>query len=282
MASFDLPYFDQIISALERQHDTALATAFARHVHWGCYDDPNSTDTSIDGYVTAAETMTNRICDAGQVADRQSILDVGCGFGGTVAHLNERLENVDLIGLNIDPRQLDRARQLVTAAPTNTVTFIEGDACDLPYNDGEFDTVLAVECIFHFRSRKQFLRQAARVLKPGGHLALSDFVLREGSLADLTRWMARDGQPNDDFYGSNAKPITSAAYAKVASALGLRPLVDDDITAHTAPTYAAMRRIYAASGIVDGESATDYLQGMATNGFVQYHVLAFERLDRTT
>lgn len=169
----------------------------------------------------------------------------------------------------------------MTAAPTNTVTFIEGDACDLPYDNGEFDSVLAVECIFHFRSRKQFLRQAARVLKPSGHLAISDFVLREGSLTDLTRWMSQDDQPDDDFYGSNAKPITSAAYAKVATALGLRPIVDDDITAHTAPTYPAMRRIYADAGIGDGESATDYLQGMATNGFVQYHVLAFERFDRT-
>ena len=45
---------------------------------------------------------------AAGIADGQHILDVGCGFGGTVASLNENFSRVHLLGVNIDERQLER------------------------------------------------------------------------------------------------------------------------------------------------------------------------------
>ncbi len=109
------------------------------------------------------------------MVDGARILDVGCGFGGTIDHLDERLDGCELVGLNIDRRQLARARALVTPRRDNTVDFVAGDACRLPFADASFDFLSAVECAFHFPSRKQFFREAgtgAASRRRAGHVGL--------------------------------------------------------------------------------------------------------------
>jgi ubiquinone/menaquinone biosynthesis C-methylase UbiE len=277
MSRFDLPYFDQIIDRLDGEPSSEVAAAFKRHVHWGYFATPETSDTSLEGYVVAAEAMTQRVCTAAGARDGLSILDVGCGFGGTIDHLNRQLDKTDFVGLNIDGRQLARARQLVEARPNNTVEFVEGDACDLPFADRQFDVVLAVECAFHFRSRKQFLREVARVTKPGGALALTDFVLPPAGLAPLTAWMQSSGVPESDFYGPNRKPLTAQAYDRLGRSAGFLSADDENITTNTLPTYPAMRRLYNQAGLPDGEAATTYLEELAVGGFMEYHVIAFRR-----
>ncbi|MFZ4699341.1 MAG: hypothetical protein ACOYMG_04775 [Candidatus Methylumidiphilus sp.] len=49
--------------------------------------------------------MTHQVCDAAGVANGQRGLDVGCGFGGTLAGLDGRFAEVDLHGLNIELRR---------------------------------------------------------------------------------------------------------------------------------------------------------------------------------
>ena len=120
------------------------------------------------------------------------VLDAGCGFGGTLACLQDRVERLDLTGLNIDPRQLQRAQKLVQPRPGSSLRFVAGDACALPFADASFDRVLAVECIFHFPSRAAFLAEVRRVLRPGGVLVLSDFVPASAwvPVTRMARWPA--------------------------------------------------------------------------------------------
>lgn len=166
-SALTLPYFDLILKQLD-QGDAIFEQAFGRHVHWGYWANPDQATYTAKDYGAAAEQMSVEIYSAAQVQDHQTILDVGCGVGGTLASLNERFTNVNLLGLNLDERQLAYARQMVTARPENTIEFHQGNACSLPFADQSVDAVLAVECIFHFQDRKQFLQEALRVLKPGG------------------------------------------------------------------------------------------------------------------
>ena len=80
-----------IIERLEALPDSSLARAFERHVHWGYFASPETADDSVERYVAAAEELTRRMCEAAGVADGLNILDVGCGFGGTIDHLNAHL-----------------------------------------------------------------------------------------------------------------------------------------------------------------------------------------------
>ncbi len=271
--SVDLPYFDQILEQFDRSPDSQISKAMRRHVHWGFFGSSTS-DASLPSCLAAAETMTELICKAGRVGSGLRILDVGCGFGGTIAHLNERLTGCELVGLNIDERQLARARQSVTARPGNTVRFVQGDACALPFEDDAFDVVLAVECIFHFPSRRTFFNEARRVLRPGGSLALSDFVVDGEKIDAMAEWT--EANATNDFYGVKSAALCTGTYARVARSTGFTVLTDDDITANTMPTYVALKGMFAEVKMVEGVKATAYLEELSRRGFFQYRILSFE------
>src|SRR5262245_7411402 len=186
--------------------------------------------------------MTEQICAAANVDDGQRVLDVGCGFGGTVAHLDEHRVDCELVGLNIDGRQLARARESVPGRGSNRIAFVQGDACRLPFEDDTFDAVLAVECAFHFPSRRQFFREARRVARPGAVLALSDFVLAEGALSRAADEMGWGGDGQSRFYGHNTKSLTSRGYERLGRGSGFEVVDDRDVTPATLPTYPALRR----------------------------------------
>jgi ubiquinone/menaquinone biosynthesis C-methylase UbiE len=166
----DLPYFDLLID--ERQDGGETGQLWENQVHWGYWDDPKAADGTRADYVGAMEQMNDVLLEAGRVADGQKLLDVGCGFGGTIQQINAAHSDMDLTGLNIDPRQLAAADAQTNPTHGNKIGWIEADACQLPFEDNSFDRVLAVECIFHFPSREKFIAEAARVLKPGGYLAV--------------------------------------------------------------------------------------------------------------
>jgi ubiquinone/menaquinone biosynthesis C-methylase UbiE len=273
--TFELPYFDAILKRLEQSPDSSLSQALTRHVHWGLFDSPTA-ESSRATYVVAAEAMTERLCRAGRARSGLSILDVGCGFGGTIAHLNEKLSGCELVGLNIDERQLARARQSVHARPGNTVRFVQGDACALPFEDKSFDVVLAVECIFHFPSRREFFSEARRVLRGAGTLAVSDFVVDGDKVDEMAEWTEKNESLVSDFYGVKSAALCTGTYARIARASRFRVLSDDDITGATMPTYPCLKAMLGEVGLDEGVKATRFLEELSRLGFFQYRVLSFE------
>jgi ubiquinone/menaquinone biosynthesis C-methylase UbiE len=272
---FELPYFDEILKRLDKSPDSSLSQALTRHVHWGLFNSPTAEST-LASYLVAAEAMTERLCKAARVRNGLSILDVGCGFGGTIAHLNEKLSGCELVGLNIDERQLARARQSVHAQPGNTVRFIQGDACKLPFDDKSFDAVLAVECIFHFPSRREFFNEARRVLRGAGTLAVSDFVVDGDKVDEMAEWTEANAAMSSNFYGVKSAALCTGTYARIARASHFKVLADDDITAGTLPTYPGLRAMLGEVGLEDGVKATRFLEELSRRGFFQYRVLSFE------
>jgi ubiquinone/menaquinone biosynthesis C-methylase UbiE len=269
-----LPYFDEIIRRFAEDPDGEIATAFARHVHWGYYDAGDTgPDDTLAGYLQAAEAMTREVCALAGVGAGQRVLDVGCGFGGTIAHLDDAVDGVALVGLNIDGRQLEQAARTVRPRPGNSVAFVQGDATALPFPDDSFDTVLAIECAFHFPSRKRFLAEVRRVLRPGGRAVVSDFLRGDASVHEVATTIGP--AVDDPFYGANAAPVTAGRYHRMATAAGFELTVDRDITEATLPTYPSLRRLYARAGLISGVQATDQLERVARAGLVQYHLLAF-------
>jgi ubiquinone/menaquinone biosynthesis C-methylase UbiE len=274
--SINLPYFDLLLRQLDLRH-REFELAFGRHVHWGYWPDPSHADQTAEDYANAAEALSWQVCEAAQVGEGQRILDVGCGFGGTVASLNENFTGLDLVGVNIDERQLERAKRMVFARPGNRVEFRYGDACALPITDQSIDRVLAVECVFHFPDRRRFFAEAARVLKPGGYLALSDF-LPAAWFAPLARLGARSRALSQLF--GHCKECTLNGYRRLARESGFAVVLEKDISDHTLPTYAFLLALPQHMGgkvPLGGVLATRCLEFASRIGALRYQVLAFRK-----
>ena len=102
------------------------------------------------------------------VAPGQSVLDVACGTGAVAREAASRMGGTGrVVGLDLNEGMLAVARRLEPG-----IEWIQGDAADLPVPAGSFDRVLCQSALMFFPDRAQALREMARVVIPGGGVAV--------------------------------------------------------------------------------------------------------------
>ena len=111
------------------------------------------------------------------VRESMSVLDVGTGTGILVPLLLELVgPSGRIVALDISPRMLEVAR--TKGFPPN-VEFVEADAASIPLPAASFDLVVCNATFPHFPDKARALAEMARVLKPGGRLAICHTRSRE-------------------------------------------------------------------------------------------------------
>lgn len=275
-----IPYFNNLLTRLEND-DPEATKAFGRHVHWGYWDNPDEADGTPENYARAAEHMCRMVTDAAGISDGMRVLDVGCGFGGTIASLNERFRGLELVGLNIDCRQLARAEKTIRPRNGNRIRWVQGNACALPFVPGSFDVALAVECIFHFPDRELFFREAHRVLRPTGKLTVSDIVPTDEALPVMRGNAERFDANMKATYGHIDLYWPASAYREMGSATRLPMIDEQDITEQTLPTYPFLRAYYrrdtTGHDMRPLERATAHLEVASRMGWLRYAIFTFAR-----
>src|SRR4029079_3322625 len=104
-------------------------------------------------------------------------LDVACGPGIVVEALARDAGGV--VGCDLTPEMLEKARQRCAAAKLTNVRFVPGRAEALPFEDAEFDVVVSRSALHHFLDPAATLREMARVLRPGGRMVTVDVMASE-------------------------------------------------------------------------------------------------------
>jgi demethylmenaquinone methyltransferase/2-methoxy-6-polyprenyl-1,4-benzoquinol methylase len=121
-----------------------------------------------------------RLARLAHVGPGRRALDVCCGTGDVVFALAS--SGADVVGLDFSPEMLAVARERLerrpfsgSAAATNHITFVEGDALHLPFPDAAFDAVTIAYGLRNLADLAGGLAELSRVLRPGGRLVTLDF-----------------------------------------------------------------------------------------------------------
>jgi len=115
------------------------------------------------------ERLYQRYHFASKYLSGGSVLEVACGSGLGLGYLALHASRV--VGGDIDKKNLEAATLYYKGR--ENITVLEFDAHDLPFEDKSFDTVILFEAIYYLERPEQFVSEAHRVLKNGGHLIIS-------------------------------------------------------------------------------------------------------------
>lgn len=146
---------------------------FANYGYW------TRPDLTIE---QASEAMATFVGATAGLCPEDHVLEVGCGYGACAVVYGKRFHPASVIGIDVTDIRVKEGREYVAKnGLSDSIDLRVGDATKLAFPDASFDKVIAVECAFHFETRRDFMREASRVLKPGGLLVLTDLIPRRGS-----------------------------------------------------------------------------------------------------
>ncbi len=159
----------------EWTNDGILEFYWGDHIHLGHYGSPVQSKDFREAKVDFVKEMV-RWGGLDQVDKGSTLLDVGCGIGGS-SRILARDFGFDVTGVTISPQQVQRATELTSTDVK--AKFQVDDAMALSFPDASFDVVWCIEAGPHMPDKAVFAKELLRVLKPNGVLVVADWNQRD-------------------------------------------------------------------------------------------------------
>ncbi|MFD0266532.1 methyltransferase domain-containing protein [Streptomyces sp. NPDC127106] len=170
------PAVEETYGPADLSRESVFAGGFINFGYWNAVD--LSSPLGEAERIRSQQDLYRQVLDAAGPLARLRVLEVGCGLGMGCALALEEYGPADVTGMDIHPQQLERARgthvALLREEP-GRLRFVRGAAERMPFGDGEFDSVVSVEAAQHFPDLAAFAAETARVLRPGGRVAVASF-----------------------------------------------------------------------------------------------------------
>ncbi|MCC6205451.1 MAG: methyltransferase domain-containing protein [Hyphomicrobiales bacterium] len=152
--------------------------------------EPEYDDTAIrflealwgDGYLSPGGPEEVDRVIAGLPLAGKRVLDIGCGAGGVTLHLAASHGAGHATGYDVELPVIAAARQRARKAGlSDRLDFVHGPPGPLPFADDSFDVVFSKDAMLHVPDKDALFAEIFRVLKPGGALAASDWLISHDS-----------------------------------------------------------------------------------------------------
>ncbi len=138
------------------------------------------------------QMVAEELSEALDIIPDERVLDVACGSGnGALAAARRAWGNT--VGIDFVPALLERGRERA-AAERLDVEFVEGDAAELPFEDGEFDVVMSIFGAMFAPEHEKTAAELLRVCKPGGRIGMANWV-PDGGVGKMFMTIAKHAPP---------------------------------------------------------------------------------------
>jgi tocopherol O-methyltransferase len=128
--------------------------------------------------------LIEHLAQLAKIKPNSDILDIGCGFGASSLYLAKQY-SASVTGITISSVQVEMAKQ-AAAGEHLDAQFLLMDAEAMSFQK-QFDVLWSVESISHYQNLQNFFASAAKLLKPGGSFAITDWFKKKNLTSEETR-----------------------------------------------------------------------------------------------
>ncbi len=153
-------YYDELYSDYEKHWSKD-------HMHYGFWDE--GIKTHEESLINTVKTVT----DALEIKDGMKVLDAGCGVGGASRYVVNHY-NVSVNGITYSDLLLKKAREYSKSYDKSILKFQFMDYTKTDFKDEAFDCIFGLESVCYANDKHDFIKEAYRILKPGGKLVVAD------------------------------------------------------------------------------------------------------------
>lgn len=176
----------------------------------------------VDEFHLGGRRATDELLDRLALEPASQVLDIGCGIGGAARAIAGRV-GATVHGIDLTAEFVETARRLSDATGLSDLTdFRVGTALDLPFDDARFDVVTMLHVGMNIADKSALACEMARVLRPGGRVAIYDVMrLSDGSIEYPMPWAS------DERTSFLSPPST---YVEALTAAGFEPTTPENWT----------------------------------------------------
>ncbi len=218
-------------SAVTARYDApmyrALLEVYGDQIHPGFFE------TGDEALQPAALKATMALAKLAGIAPGCRILETACGVGGTARYLAATF-GATVVATNISRGQLETAAEWSEGRPgADLITYAFADFQDLPFDDAEFDVYWCQDSLLFSPDRGHAMAEAARVLRPGGTVAITDLTVVGEPAGAPAALLAEISEPGFWSLNDYVAGLENAGFVVTAQ---------EDWSRHIVPSFERIRR----------------------------------------